>query len=56
MKTTENLVNDKSHYFTGDKNQLLPPPADDDDMPVSVVGNTLFPYRRFQAPKYITFC
>jgi transcriptional regulator with XRE-family HTH domain len=32
--------------------QILPPI--DDDMPVSVVGNTLFPYRRFQAPKIIT--
>ncbi|OQP63094.1 hypothetical protein A3860_03730 [Niastella vici] len=31
---------------------LLPP--DDDDLPVSVVGSTLFPYRRFQAPKIIT--
>jgi transcriptional regulator with XRE-family HTH domain len=33
-------------------NQLLPPV--DDDLPVSVVGSTLFPYRRFQAPKIIT--
>jgi len=33
-------------------NQLLP--SDDDDLPVSVVGSTLFPYRRFQAPKIIT--
>jgi transcriptional regulator with XRE-family HTH domain len=34
-------------------NQLLPP-ADDNDLAVSVVGSTLFPYRRFQAPKIIT--
>lgn len=33
-------------------NQLLPPV--DDDLPVSVIGSTLFPYRRFQAPKIIT--
>jgi transcriptional regulator with XRE-family HTH domain/signal peptidase I len=33
-------------------NQLSPPV--DDDLPVSVVGSTLFPYRRFQAPKIIT--
>jgi transcriptional regulator with XRE-family HTH domain/signal peptidase I len=33
-------------------NQLSPP--DDDDLPDSVVGSTLFPYRRFQAPKIIT--
>jgi len=32
--------------------QLLPPA--DDDLGVSVVGSTLFPYRRFQAPKIIT--
>ena len=32
--------------------QILPPI--NEDMPVSVVGNTLFPYRRFQAPKIIT--
>ena len=32
--------------------QLLPPA--DDDLAVSVVGSTLFPYRRFQAPKIIT--
>jgi transcriptional regulator with XRE-family HTH domain/signal peptidase I len=50
-ETNENLVND-SHIVTSDKNQLLPPV--DDDRPVSVVGNTLFPYRRFQAPKIIT--
>ncbi|MBO9199562.1 MULTISPECIES: XRE family transcriptional regulator [Niastella] len=50
-ENTENLVND-SHIVTSDKNQLLPPV--EEDMPVSVVGNTLFPYRRFQAPKIIT--
>lgn len=32
--------------------QILPPI--NEDLPVSVVGNTLFPYRRFQAPKIIT--
>ena len=26
----------------------------DDDLPVSVVGSTLYPYRRFQAPKIVT--
>jgi transcriptional regulator with XRE-family HTH domain len=50
-ENTGNLVND-SHIVTSDKNQLAPPV--DDDMPVSVVGSTLFPYRRFQAPKIIT--
>ncbi|OQP50303.1 hypothetical protein A4H97_00190 [Niastella yeongjuensis] len=50
-ENNENAVND-SHTVTSDKNQLVPPA--DEDMPVSVVGNTLFPYRRFQAPKYIT--
>jgi transcriptional regulator with XRE-family HTH domain/signal peptidase I len=44
-ENNENLVND-SHSVTSDKNQ--------DDMPVSVVGSTLYPYRRFQAPKIIT--
>lgn len=29
-------------------------PPVDDDLPVSVVGSTLYPYRRFQAPKIIT--
>lgn len=29
-------------------------PPIDDDLPVSVVGSTLYPYRRFQAPKIIT--
>jgi transcriptional regulator with XRE-family HTH domain len=32
--------------------QYLPPI--DEDLPVSVVGSTLYPYRRFQAPKIIT--
>jgi transcriptional regulator with XRE-family HTH domain len=32
--------------------QYLPPV--DEDLPVSVVGSTLYPYRRFQAPKIIT--
>jgi len=40
-----NIVEDSS-------NQLIPPA--DDDLGVSVVGSTLFPYRRFQAPKIIT--
>lgn len=29
-------------------------PPVDDDLPVSVVGSTLYPYRRFQAPKIVT--
>ena len=32
--------------------QYLPPI--EEDLPVSVVGSTLYPYRRFQAPKIIT--
>lgn len=29
-------------------------PPIEDDLPVSVVGSTLYPYRRFQAPKIVT--
>jgi transcriptional regulator with XRE-family HTH domain len=47
-ENNENAVNDSP----GDQNQLIP--STDDDRPVSVVGSTLFPYRRFQAPKIIT--
>src|SRR3954465_6067188 len=46
-ENSENVVNDSP----GDQNQLVP--STDDDRPVSVVGSTLFPYRRFQAPKII---
>ena len=47
-ENSENVVNDSP----SDQNQLVH--SADDDRPVSVVGSTLFPYRRFQAPKIIT--
>jgi transcriptional regulator with XRE-family HTH domain/signal peptidase I len=43
---------DNSGKTLSQTGQILPPI--NEDMPVSVVGNTLFPYRRFQAPKIIT--
>lgn len=46
-ENNENVGNESP----GDKNELTPV---EDDMPVSVVGSTLYPYRRFQAPKIIT--
>jgi transcriptional regulator with XRE-family HTH domain len=41
-----------SGNITSAVRQYLPPV--DEDLPVSVVGSTLYPYRRFQAPKIIT--
>jgi transcriptional regulator with XRE-family HTH domain len=44
--------NKETNIVEDSGNQLLPPA--DDDLAVSVVGSTLYPYRRFQAPKIIT--
>jgi transcriptional regulator with XRE-family HTH domain len=43
----------KEENIVEEPNNQLSAPIDD-DLPVSVVGSTLYPYRRFQAPKIIT--
>ncbi|WP_207511106.1 XRE family transcriptional regulator [Longitalea luteola] len=50
VELKEEDENKESHKLT----ETEPEYVSNDELPVSVVGSTLFPYRRFQAPKIIT--